>query len=200
MNSVQNIILAQQVATNALDYAKKHFPEHKTFIEYLAYNHELVSSLKTGVEGMNDFEAYKKYLTSAKKIKLSQNFSLREMIYSDVAIAKKIDNRIFNPTINRNLSNLCLKVLQPVRNHFKKPVDVSSGYRSPELNKAVGGVLKSQHVEGKAADISITGVPVKDIYEYIKNNLEYDQLINEYDKWVHVSWNNLGNRKEAFKK
>jgi hypothetical protein len=81
------------------------------------------------------------------------------------------------------------------------PINLSSGYRSKVLNHYISGSLKSQHCEGKAADIDMDGmgsVTNKEIFEYIKNNLEFDQLINEFNySWVHVSYNLGKNRKQV---
>jgi hypothetical protein len=80
------------------------------------------------------------------------------------------------------------------------PINISSGYRSKVLNHYIGGSLKSQHCEGKAADIDMDGmgsVTNKQIFDYIKNELEFDQLINEFNYgWVHVSYNAGNNRKQ----
>jgi hypothetical protein len=91
-------------------------------------------------------------------------------------------------------------VLQPVRNHFGKSVTVNSGYRSPEINAAVGGSKTSDHCKGQAADIEIDGLPNPELAQWIMDNLDYTQLILEFytqgqpnSGWVHVSYdpNNL---------
>ena len=86
-------------------------------------------------------------------------------------------------------------MLQPVRDHFGKPVTVNSGYRCPKLNKAIGSSSKSQHTKGLAADIEIPGVSNKHLAEYIESKLPFDQLILEFyngvdpnSGWVHVSY------------
>jgi arsenate reductase-like glutaredoxin family protein len=77
---------------------------------------------------------------------------------------------------------------------------ITSGYRSQQINFLAGGALNSQHKEGKAADFIIKGMTPKEIVEIIKNSdIEFDQLINEYDKWVHISFNKGKNRKEVLK-
>ena len=91
------------------------------------------------------------------------------------------------------------KVLQPVRDLWGKPVQVNSGYRCPALNKAVGGASASQHLTGKAADITAGSVSAnKELFNLIaKSGIEYDQLIDEYDyKWIHISYNEGKNRKQ----
>ena len=135
-------------------------------------------------------------------MKLSANFNLAELIKSQTAERKGIPN---NPSPGQidNLRDLCMNVLQPIRSNFEKPVIISSGYRSAELCIAIGSVLTSQHTEGKAADIEVPGVDNKELAEWIRNNLEYDQLILEFYKegepdsgWVHVSYNGENNRNQ----
>jgi len=132
-------------------------------------------------------------------MKLTENFSLSELIKSETASRKGLDNTPGEAEI-ANLKSLAEKVLQPVRNHYKRGVHVNSGFRHPEVNAAVGGSKTSDHCKGQAADIEIPGVANADLAEWIKNNLEFTQLILEaYTKgvpdsgWVHVSYdpNNL---------
>jgi hypothetical protein len=138
-------------------------------------------------------------------LKLSENFSLPELLKSQTALRKGIDNKPANGDIITNLQILCEKVLQPVRNHFAKPVVINSGYRCPKLNKAVGSSSKSQHTKGEAADIEIPGVSNKELAEYIEENLPFDQLILEFyngvdpsSGWVHVSYvGDADNRKQT---
>lgn len=122
---------------------------------------------------------------------LTKNFSLSEFTYSDTAKKYKINNNCGVQHAN-NLRNLCIYVLQPLRDYLKQPIKITSGYRCPELNKKVGGQPNSQHIDGKAADI-ITA-DLRTTFNYIKNNLPYDQLLYEYDNqgntWIHVSYNN----------
>ena len=138
-------------------------------------------------------------------MKLTNNFSLQELLKSQTALRKGIDNKPANPGVITNLQVLCEKVLQPVRDHFGKPVVINSGYRSPKLNKAIGGSNKSQHTKGEAADIEIPGLSNKELAEYIEDNLPFDQLILEFyngvdpnSGWVHVSYeNDSDNRKQT---
>jgi hypothetical protein len=95
-------------------------------------------------------------------------------------------------------------VLERVRDNFKRPVLVSSGYRSPALCKAIGSSAKSQHAKGQAADFELAGVDNIDLARWIRDTLDYDQLILEfYDKddpqsgWVHCSTKASGNRKQS---
>lgn len=124
------------------------------------------------------------------------NFSISELIKSDKAKQKGIRNM---PSISQvdNMLNLIFYCLQPVRNLLNKPMIITSGFRNQELNKLVGGVSNSQHLEGKAADFIIKSESVAGIIFKIQtSNIEYDQLINEYDKWVHISFNKGKNRKQ----
>jgi hypothetical protein len=135
-------------------------------------------------------------------IKIGQYFSLAEMCASDTAKAKGIDNR---PSVEAavNLTLLCTKVLDPLRKAMG-PITISSGFRCAALNKAVGGVSNSQHMKGQAADINIKGDLAygRRLFAWIKANVEFDQLIWEYNSagvcWIHVSYNLDGNRKKTF--
>ena len=126
-------------------------------------------------------------------MKLSNNFSLSELTKSQTATRKGIDNEPGTAEIE-TLIHLAESVLQPVREHFGKPVMISSGYRSPELCEAIGSSSKSQHAKGEAADFEIHGVANKELATWISNNTTFDQLILEfYDEgdpnsgWVHCS-------------
>ena len=125
-------------------------------------------------------------------MQLTKNFFLSEFIRSETASRLNIPN-VPNQTHINNLKLLCEKVLQPVRDHFKQPVIISSGYRSIELNKAIKGSLNSQHCLGQAADFDIPGIDNYDLAKWIEANLNYDQLILEYYEggntgWVHVGY------------
>lgn len=136
-------------------------------------------------------------------MKLSEHFSLEEMTKSQTASRKGIDNTPGEKEIE-NLKLLCENVLEKIRINFGRPVTVNSGYRGPKLNKAIGGAKRSQHMTGQAADIEIAGMDNKVLFCWIRDNIEFDQLILEFHKpgipdsgWVHVSWNSKGNRKQA---
>jgi uncharacterized protein YcbK (DUF882 family) len=136
-------------------------------------------------------------------MRLSQHFTLEEMIKSQTASRKGIDNTA-PPEVVENLKALCENVLEKIRIHFGRPLSINSGYRGPKLNKAIGGAKNSQHMTGQAADIEMVGMDNKILFCWIKDNLEFDQLILEYYKpgvpdsgWVHVSWNSNGNRKQV---
>ncbi len=135
-------------------------------------------------------------------MKLSNNFSLNELIRSQTAERKGIDN---TPSAEHqeNLKSLCTNVLQPIRDHFGKVVTVSSGYRSPELCIAIGSKTTSQHAKGEAADFEIFGVSNKVLADWIHNNINYDQLILEFwspedpnKGWIHCSYSKDNNRKQ----
>jgi hypothetical protein len=107
-----------------------------------------------------------------------------------------------NPEQTDNLRELCVNVLEPIRKHFQIPILISSGFRSKELNNAIGGAKNSQHVSGEAVDIdhdlSANVVSNRMIFDFIKSNLTFDQMIWEFGTstnpdWVHVSY--VGNGK-----
>ena len=136
-------------------------------------------------------------------MKLSKNFTLGEMIQSQTAIRKGIDNTPNGDQI-LNLIDLCENVLQPLRDHIGA-IYISSGFRSQKLNVAIGGSTTSQHcaLNGAAADIDMGGKN-REIFEYIKNELPFDQLIWEFGNeecpsWVHVSYKEGKNRKQILK-
>jgi zinc D-Ala-D-Ala carboxypeptidase len=138
-------------------------------------------------------------------MKLSANFQLSELVKSQVAERKGISNNP-SPAHIDNLKALCVNVLQPIRSQFNAPVLISSGYRSGELNIAIGSSIKSQHIEGKAADIEVAGTDNKELAEWIRDNLEFDQLILEFYRdgepesgWIHVSWNSGENRNQVLR-
>ena len=138
-------------------------------------------------------------------MQLSKNLSLAEVVRSESAKRRGINNM---PTAEHleNLKELALNIFQPIRDHFKVPIHVSSGYRSRILNNAVNGAAKSQHCLGQALDIDVDGTSItnKQVFEYIKENLDFDQLIWEFgtDKnpdWLHVSYSKGNNRKQVLK-
>ena len=135
--------------------------------------------------------------------RISKNFTLDELIASKTAKQMNIINA---PGVEEvcNMCALVHNVLQPLRNAMNEPIKIGSGYRSPRLNKAVGGVSNSQHVKGEAADLCIDGDKVKGKrwFEWIKSHCDFDQLIWEHNSkgsyWVHVSYRSDGkNRKNV---
>ena len=138
-------------------------------------------------------------------MRLSANFSLAEMTKSQTATRKGIKNEPSTEHIE-NLIHLAETVLQPVREHFGKPVAISSGYRSPELCEAIGSSSKSQHAKGEAADFELHGVDNKELATWISKNTEFAQLILEFyvpgdpnSGWVHCSAVKAGPRKQVLK-
>lgn len=126
-------------------------------------------------------------------MKLSEHLSLIEVTRSDYAKRNGINN-MPNPEHTENLIELANKIFEPIRKHFNKPIHISSGYRSKELNAKIGGAKNSQHTVGQAIDIDQGDRKQNiEIFDFIKNNLDYDQLINEFNyDWVHVSYNTNG--------
>lgn len=129
-----------------------------------------------------------------------KHFTIKELSHSDMALAKGIDNFPTAETIS-NLTKLVDNVLDPLREKYGKPIRVSSGYRSVILNRSVNGATSSQHRLGEAADIT-TGSKDENrkLFEIIKNELLFDQLIDEKNfSWVHVSFREGRNRKQVLK-
>ena len=128
-------------------------------------------------------------------MKLSKNLSLAEVTKSVTAKRLGIDNTP-DEWVTENLKSIAEHVFQPLRNHFGRPIYVSSGYRSADLNRAIGGSIRSQHVEGRALDLDadVFGrVTNSEIFRWILNNITFDQLIWEFGDennpdWVHVSY------------
>jgi hypothetical protein len=125
---------------------------------------------------------------------------------SETAKRKGISN-MPTPEHIENFKLLAEKVFQPIREHFGVPIILSSGYRSKELNTAVGGALSSQHCTGEAIDIDMDGTTVtnKQIFDFIKDNLSFDQMIWEFGTdsnpdWVHVSYESTGKQRKQILK
>ena len=126
--------------------------------------------------------------------KISKHISYKEGVYSTTAKRLGIDNTPDAYAL-QNMELLAEKVFEPLREYVNGPIAINSFYRSPELNQAIGGSSKSQHCEGRAIDIDDTYgyMSNKEMYEYIKNNLDFDQIIWEFGTddnpdWVHVSY------------
>jgi zinc D-Ala-D-Ala carboxypeptidase len=127
---------------------------------------------------------------------LSKHFTLDEFTHSQTASRLGIPN-IPSAEETMSIITLCENVLEPVRVHFDRPVRIDSGYRCQALNEAIPNSSKtSQHMIGEAADIIVPGVQLMDVFLYIKDNLEFDQVIFELT-WVHVSFRKIGNRRQA---
>jgi zinc D-Ala-D-Ala carboxypeptidase len=140
-------------------------------------------------------------------MKISANLNLAEITRSDTAKRHGIDN---TPTAEHleNFKLLADKVFEPIREHFKTPIFISSGYRSKALNSFIKGSASSQHCTGQAIDIDMDGsngeVTNRMVFDFIKTKLDFDQLIWEFGTdfnpdWVHVSFVKSGNRKQKLK-
>jgi len=127
-------------------------------------------------------------------MQISKHLSLAEVIRSESAKRHGISN-MPKPEHIENFKKLAENVFEPIREHFKRPIHVSSGYRSQALNAVIGGSLSSQHCKGEALDLDMDGTEItnKQVFDYIKDNLHFDQLIWEFGTkdnpdWVHVSY------------
>jgi len=129
-------------------------------------------------------------------MKLSEHLDLVEVTRSAYAKRNGINN-MPNAEHTENLIELAQKIFEPIRRHFNKPIHVSSGYRSKILNEKIGGSKNSQHTKGQAIDIDQGNRKDNiEIFEFIKNNLPFDQLINEFGyDWIHVSYNTDGRQR-----
>ena len=133
-------------------------------------------------------------------MRLSKNFVLSEITRSNTAKRLGIDNEPTKKDLE-NLQRIVTNLLQPLRNHLG-PIRISSGYRSKELNRAIGGSNKSQHSKGEAVDIQFWKegqMCNKEVYDWIIDNaVEFDQMINEFDfAWIHISLKKDKNRKDV---
>jgi len=130
--------------------------------------------------------------------KLSEHFTLGELVKSETAERQGIDNMPPDYLLSK-LKRLCTELLEPIRMHYGKPFRPNSGYRSDALNQALGGSSTSQHCKSEAVDIEVPGISNYDLATWIANNLEYDQVILECYRqgepssgWVHVSLKEAG--------
>lgn len=140
-------------------------------------------------------------------MQLSKNLSLAEMIRSESAKRAGINNMPTKEHLE-SMKVLAEKIFQPIRDYFKRPIHLSSGYRSKALNASIKGASKnSQHALGQALDLDMDGTEItnKQVFDYIKENLEFDQLIWEFGTdnnpaWVHVSFNSKGRQRKQILK
>jgi len=141
-------------------------------------------------------------------MKISEHLDLSEVTRSETAKRKGISNE---PTAEHleNFKKLAENIFEPIRNHFNVPIHISSGYRSKALNTSIGGSLTSQHCSGEAIDIdmdgSSNGVTNKMVFDFIKANLNFDQMIWEFGNssnpdWVHVSYESTGKQRKQILK
>jgi hypothetical protein len=135
-------------------------------------------------------------------MQLSKNLSLEEFCHSNTAVARGIDNGIKDPVHLENAKRLAENVFQPIREYLNRPIKVNSGYRSKALNAAIpGSSSTSQHCFGEAIDLDLSD---RDLFEWIIDNIIFDQLIFEagtQDRaaWFHISYREGRNRKEVFR-
>jgi hypothetical protein len=123
---------------------------------------------------------------------LSEHFTLEELTISETASRRNLNNTPDNIALY-NLRRLAL-FLEDVRTLLDKPIKINSAYRAPKVNASIGGSKTSQHCGGCAADIRVTGMtPDEVVRAIIKSDLQYDQVIREFDSWTHIS---IPNRKE----
>lgn len=148
--------------------------------------------------------------STSSELQLSASFYLKEFVisreaerhgYRNEPNEKQIENL---PTERKNsffrqagLKLLCVNVLQPLREIISVPIFINSGFRSFDVNAAVGGKFNSQHLEGKASDFIVPSMNLVDVFNIILQKLSFDQLIYEFGKWIHVSWNGEKNRNEV---
>lgn len=136
-------------------------------------------------------------------IQLTRHFMLSEFIKSNTATKLKIAN---NPDLDQvsNLQYLCREILEPLREFMNEPIVISSGYRCPKLNKAVGGATNSQHLSGQACDIHLPSKETGIRYvQFILDNCRFDQMLYETDSngisWLHVSIKQDGHNRQTYR-
>ena len=133
-------------------------------------------------------------------MKLSKNFELSEFTDSPTAKKYKINNTPTGQLIIDNLTDLCVEVMQPLRDKLGKPIHINSGYRCLKLNEKVGGVPTSQHCLGQACDFVVRGMtPYEVVKVLLELNLPYDQLIL-YPTFVHISYSDRCRRQLLYNK
>jgi zinc D-Ala-D-Ala carboxypeptidase len=141
-------------------------------------------------------------------MQISKHLSLAEVSRSETAKRKGINNTPSGEHLE-NFKKLADNIFEPIREHFGVPIHISSGYRSKELNSAIGGSATSQHCSGEAIDIdmdgSASGITNAQVFNFIKDNLHFDQLIWEFGSnsnpdWVHVSYETTGKQRKQILK
>ncbi len=128
-------------------------------------------------------------------MKLSENFTLDEVVRSDYAIRNGIDN---TPSAIHilNLQALCHNTLEPLRTIIKRPIFVLSGYRNEVVNAGIGGAKNSRHMTGQAVDIVAPNMSVDELFDIASKFVPYDQAIHEFARWLHISFDVSKNRKQ----
>jgi hypothetical protein len=118
---------------------------------------------------------------------VSEHFSFYELTTTEMRRYVE-NNRILGVHFIEQLSALCARLLEPLRDHFQRPVIIHSAYRCPALNSAIGGAPASQHTKGEAADLHVSGVCLDDVFAWYRvSGLAFGQVILEMGTWVHVS-------------
>lgn len=141
-------------------------------------------------------------------MQISKHLSLAEVSRSETAKRRGINNTPSGEHLE-NFKKLAENIFEPIREHFCVPIHISSGYRSKELNSAIGGSATSQHCSGEAIDIdmdgSASGITNAQVFNFIKDNINFDQLIWEFGSdsnpdWVHVSYESTGKQRKQILK
>jgi hypothetical protein len=132
---------------------------------------------------------------------LSKHVTKSEFERSEKAISLGISNEM-NEAETRKAIDLCVNVFEPIREHLGLPIKINSGFRSQRVNKLVGGASSSQHTKAEAMDLALGD---GELFDWIKENVEYDQLIKEFptpsggQSWIHISYRKGNNRKQALR-
>ena len=125
------------------------------------------------------------------------NFKISELVSSDTANRLKINNMPDLNSLDCMLELIC-DCLQPIRDKLGKPMIITSGFRCYQLNKAIGGAVNSQHTKGQSVDFHVNGMSISDVIKFITNSgVPFDQLINEHNQWVHISYRKGNNRRQV---
>ena len=133
-------------------------------------------------------------------MKLSEHVTVEEFTSSDASIRHGIPN-IMDSSQTQKAKDLCENVFEPIRAYVGKPIRINSGFRSLAVNKRVGGASNSQHTKGEAMDLELHD---KNLFEWILDNIEFDQAIYEFGNdlqagWFHISYRKGNNRKQALR-
>jgi zinc D-Ala-D-Ala carboxypeptidase len=129
-------------------------------------------------------------------VQLSKHFSLAELTVSRAAAQRGWSNAP-NEVQTERLRLLCVRILQPLRDHLRVPIVVTSGFRTAKVNRKIGGASNSQHLDGDAADIHVPGMSIDRLVDHIRMlHLPFDQMIDEFGQWVHISHTNTPRREE----
>ena len=124
---------------------------------------------------------------------ITKNFTWEEAIVTNTGI----DNRITDNKVKNNIINVATKVMQPVRDYMGISINVNSWFRNPQVNVLAKGSITSSHLKGEAVDFVCNDL--LKAFNFIKDNLEFDQLIWEFGRWIHVSYREGNNRKQVLR-